>query len=150
MRKLAKLSILCVGLLVLHGSVLATLGENEASIVTDQKLVKASRRAVDVQQYSLNEIQLESGTFVREYISAKGIVFAVAWQGPFLPDLRQLLGKYFATYTSAAQGKPAGRGPIQIDSPELVVQSRGRMRAFSGRAYIPQELPENFSIDTIQ
>jgi hypothetical protein len=150
MRKLTKASVLCAGLLVLHGSVWAALGENEASIASEQKLTKASQRVVDSRQYSLHEIQLDSGTLVREYVSPKGIVFAVAWQGPFLPDLRQLLGKYFAAYTDAARNNPAGRGPLQIDGPELVVQSGGRLRAFSGRAYLPREIPENFSSDMIQ
>jgi hypothetical protein len=143
MRKLTKASILCVGLLVMHGSVLAALGEYEVSI-------SASQSIVDSPQYSLHETRLDSGTLVREYVSAKGIVFAVTWQGPFLPDLRRLLGRHFGTYADAARNNPAGLGPLQIDSPELAVQSGGHMRAFSGRAYLPQEIPENFSTDLIQ
>jgi hypothetical protein len=150
MRKLAKASALCVCLLGLHASASAALGESEASIAADKKLFSASQRAADLPQYSLRETRLDSGTLVREYVSAKGIVFAVAWQGPFLPDLRQLLGKYFGAYTDAARSNPARRGPLRIDGPELVVQSAGRMRAFSGRAYLPREIPENFSTDMIQ
>jgi hypothetical protein len=147
MRKLVKAGALCAGLFVAHGSVLAALGEAPAA--PDQQSTNASRRVVDAEQYSLHETRLDSGTLVREYVSAQGTVFAVAWQGPFLPDLRQLLGKYFTAYTDAAQ--TAGeRGLLRIGSPELVVQAGGRMRAFSGRAYLPQELPENLSIDTIQ
>jgi hypothetical protein len=131
---------------MVHGPTRAALGEAPTA---DRQPIKTSRHVADEWQYVLREIQLESGTLVREYVSVKGTVFAVTWQGPFLPDLRQLLGRHFTAYTDAAQ-KAGGRGPLYIDSPELVVQSGGRMRAFSGRAYLPQEIPENFSLDHIQ
>ena len=54
-----------------------------------------------------------SGTTVREYVSSNGTVFAVAWQGPWLPDLRQMLGPYFDDYQRALQsttGKRRARG----------------------------------------
>ncbi|MDR3299384.1 MAG: DUF2844 domain-containing protein [Candidatus Accumulibacter sp.] len=150
MRKLVSAGTLCVGLLVLHGHALAALGENAASNPPEQQPAKVSQRVVDTPQYAVDETQLDSGTRVREFVSANGTVFAVAWQGPFLPDLRQLLGRYFTAYTDAARNRSFGSGPLHIDSPELVVRSGGHMRAFSGRAYLPPELPENFSIDAIQ
>ncbi|MDR1709855.1 MAG: DUF2844 domain-containing protein, partial [Candidatus Accumulibacter sp.] len=119
MRNPIKAGILCAALLSFYASAWAALGEGEASVAVDQEAMNASRRVSDAPQYALHEIQLNSGTLVREYVSAKGIVFAVAWQGPFLPDLKQLLGQYFDAYTEAARNAPAGRGPIRIDGPEL-------------------------------
>lgn len=146
MRKLIKAGVLCVGLLILHGPAAAALGETGAPAASAQ--TETSRQAAGAAHYSVHETRLDSGTLVREYVSAGGTVFAVAWQGPSLPDLRHLLGKYFADYTEAA--KVSGRGPLRINNPELVVRSGGRLRAFSGQAYLPRELPENFSIGVIQ
>jgi hypothetical protein len=93
--------------------------------------------------YTVHEIQAATGTVVREYVSG-GKVFAVAWQGPWPPDMRQLLGSYFDQYTQAAQSPSSfrgGRGPRMIQQPGLVVQIGGHARSFAGRAYIPEMLP---------
>jgi len=137
-------------LLVLSGPAIAELGGSEASIASGQAQMKASRRVVSAPQYTMHEIQADSGTLVREYVSAQGQVFAVAWQGPLLPDLQQLLGSYFADYKAAARSKRARRGSVLVRQPGLVVQSGGHMRAFSGRAYIPQLLPAGVVVDDIQ
>lgn len=137
-------------LLVLSGPAAAALGGSEASIAADQAHMKATRRIVAAPQYTVHEIQAASGILVREYVSAQGQVFAVAWQGPLMPDLQQFLGSYFADYQAAARSKRAGRGPLQVRQPGLVVQSGGHMRAFSGRAYIPQLLPADMAVDEIR
>ena len=142
-------SILIV-LLILPGSAMAALGGSEASIITDQVNMKATHRTVSAPQYTVHEMQTSSGTLIREYISAQGQVFAVAWQGPFMPDLQQILGNYFSDYIAAASGKRARHGPVLVKQPGLVVQSGGHMRAFSGRAYIPQQIPANVAIDEIK
>jgi hypothetical protein len=103
--------------------------------------------------HTVHEIRVPGGTRVREYVSAGGTVFGIAWQGPFRPDLQQLLGPYFDEFQRAAQiakNKRAGRGPLLIDSPELVVHMGGHPRAFVGRAYVPSLLPADFSADEIQ
>lgn len=137
-------------LLALSGPAVAALGGSEASIEADQAHMKATRRIVSASQYTVHEIQTTSGTVIREYVSAQGQVFAVAWQGPFMPDLQQILGSYFAEYEAAARSKRAGRGPVLVQQPGLVVHSGGRMRAFFGRAYIPQLLPAGVILDEIQ
>ena len=59
--------------------------------------------------YNVHEMQSAAGTVVREYISSAGEsagkVFAVTWQGPWPPDMRQLLGSYFEQYMQAAKCK---------------------------------------------
>ena len=67
-------------------------------------------------------------------------MFAITWQGPRIPDLRQLLGSYFDEYARAVQSR-RGHGPLLIEVPGLVVQSAGHQRSFAGRAYLPQEVP---------
>jgi hypothetical protein len=130
--------------------VLAALGSSEGSIQLDQSQMQASRRILTATRYTLHEIQLPSGTTVREYVSAGGTVFGVAWQGPFMPDLRQLLGSYFPQYVDAASLKQGQRGPMTVIQPGLVVRSGGHMRAFSGQAYLPALLPQGVSVEEIR
>jgi hypothetical protein len=62
--------------------------------------VRASTRAAT---HTMHELQAPTGTKVREYLGNDGKVFAVSWQGPFRPNLRQLLGAYYDTYMKAAR-----------------------------------------------
>ena len=81
-------------------------------------------------------------------VKESGKVFAVSWQGPWLPNLQQLLGPYFADYTSV-QNQRHSRGPLLIHQSNLVVQSSGHMRSFVGRAYVPDMLPQGVRVEDI-
>lgn len=102
--------------------------------------------------YSTHVTQLESGTVVREFSNSNGVVFAVFWQGPVLPDLTQLLGRYFKTFKSATeQARASGRrgGSMGLARDDLVVSSNGRMRDFFGYAYAPALVPAGVSIQDV-
>ena len=96
--------------------------------------------------YRVHEIQLPSGTLVREFAGLDGTVFAVAGNGPTVPNLRQTLGRYFDDYLTAAQSNRMGHHQLQINQSDLVVHASGHMRAFSGVAYLPPALPSGVSI----
>jgi hypothetical protein len=128
----------------------ATLGAIEASVLGDQTQINATLRTVYSQKYTMHELQVPSGATVREYVGPTGVVFAVAWQGPTMPDLRQLLGPQFDQYVAAMAARRNMRGPVSIQLPGLVVQSSGRMRAFTGKAYVPEGLPQGVSADDVQ
>jgi hypothetical protein len=99
--------------------------------------------------FTVQEHSLPSGTVVRQYV-ANGTVFAVSWQGPSMPDLRRLLGdSYFTQYRQAAPASRSGRGHLHVQDPGLVVQSSGHMRAFSGKAYVPQLLPRGVDLEQL-
>lgn len=102
--------------------------------------------------YTVNETMLDSGTVVREYVgSGDGNVFAVSWNGPFIPDLRTLLGSHFATLTSAAAARPkAGHSQLSVKDGDVVIVSGGHMRAYAGRAWIVSALPAGVSADEIE
>lgn len=101
--------------------------------------------------YNLHEIQTSAGTAVREYVSPSGSVFAVAWNGPWQPDLKQLLGSHFAEYQQALQSSTRqSRGPISVHLPNLVVELSGHMRSFSGRAYLVDQVPAGVSMESIR
>ena len=143
----------CVGALMvalLPRLACAALGEPESSISGDVQHLKGSIKSTVRTNYRVHEIQLPSGTVLREFAAAGGNVFAVTWSGPAIPDLRQALGRYFDVYVTAAQAKQGGRRHLQIKQSEFVMESSGHMRAFSGRAYLPQALPPGISADEIR
>ncbi len=129
-----------------HGA----LGAPYASVGADQAKMKASVEVTPAAAYQIHTLTLPSGTVVREYVSAAGDVFAVAWSGPFMPDLRQTLGGYFSDYVTAAQSKFGGHNHLSVSTPTLVIQSSGHMRAFSGRAYLVQAVPAGVSPDELR
>ncbi len=125
----------------------ATLGESEITVQTDVARAHASITSLqDRVSFHVHEIALPSGTVMREFVAANGKVFAVAWQGPRRPDLRQALGQYFDTYVSAPRSKFADRRHVQIQQGDLVVEAGGHMRALSGRAYLRSAIPSGVDL----
>ena len=141
-------------ILTLPSSASAALGGTVASIDADRVHVQGSlTRMVRSNAYALHEIRSASGAMIREYVDVSGTVFAVAWEGPWPPDLRQVLGDHFDHYQSAMlarQRARKGRGSILIDEPGLVVQMSGHPRAFSGRAYLPALLPPGIQLEAVR
>lgn len=134
--------------------VFAALGDASPSIEADRAQLKASLKIIESDAYAVHEMRSPTGTVVREYVSrTDGRVFGVAWQGPFIPDLRQLLGSYFHRYSQAAkvhrESQPARR-PLNIREPRFVVQTAGHMGAFAGRAYDPGLLPAGVGANDIR
>jgi hypothetical protein len=148
----SRLWALGIALLIQSASLpaFAALGADVGSIAADGLKMKGTVRVSAASAYSVHEIETPSGTLVREYVSPAGKVFAVAWRGPTMPDLRQTLGEYFTQYSAAPRAEPASHKHFAIASPGLVMQSSGRMRAFFGRAYVPELVPQNVAITDIQ
>ena len=130
-------------------SAIAALGGDAATVMADQVHINGKLVVSRTQKYTVHEIQAPSGAVVREFASPAGTVFGVAWSGPTMPDLRQVLGPYFDQYIGAAAQRTR-RGPVLIEQPGLVVQSGGHMRAFVGKAYVPQAVPQGVAIDEIR
>ena len=141
-------------LLGLSAPASASLGGDLSSVQTDRVHMQGALiQIASGNTYTVHEMRAASGTTVREFVSQAGTVFAVAWQGPSIPDLRQVLGTYFAPYAEAAQAaqrKRAGHGPMKIEEPGLVVEQSGHPRAFTGRAYVPQFVPAGVGPDVIR
>jgi Protein of unknown function (DUF2844) len=127
----------------------ASLGGNESSVQADQAHMRASLRTTPAANFTVHEIKSAKGVVVREYASSSGSVFAVAWEGPVLPDMKQVMGQYFDQYARAAQARRR-HGPIIIHEPGLVVEMGGHQRSFSGRAYVPAMLPSGVATGAIQ
>jgi hypothetical protein len=113
--------------------------------------MKSAVRVTENAGFAVHEIATSYGTVVREFVGTDGKVFAVSWHGPVNPDLRQVLGNYYARFEQgAAAAVHTSHRQLNLSQPDLVFQNSGRMRAFAGRAWVPAMLPANFSTDAIQ
>lgn len=130
----------------------AALGGDATSIETDRAQMNGKLQVRPANAFTVHEIAGANRALVREYISPAGVVFGVGWQGQFMPDMQQLLGAYFDQYSQAVKDQKAsyvGRRPLNIQLPGLVVQMSGHMRAFSGRAYIPEQVPQGVKVEDL-
>jgi len=134
-------------------AVQASLGGEHASIDSDRGSMHAkhARLLPALGNYEVREMTLPTGTVVREYESMEGVVFAVAWSGPFMPDLRQLMGPHFDTMLARQAGKVhTGSRVVSQHEADLVVESGGHPRSFFGRAYLPGKVPPGVSAKDIR
>jgi hypothetical protein len=129
----------------------ASLGGDVSSVESDRAQMNASIQVTQHGAYDVHEIQMAAGTVVDEYVSPEGKVFAIAWHGQFPPPMQQILGSYFQQYTAALQAQPKvyGHRPLNIQQEGLVVQTGGHMRAYFGRAYVPDLLPQGVALSQI-
>jgi hypothetical protein len=132
---------------------MAALGGDLNSVQDDAAHMKATVKIQQKQAYAIHEMADKNKTVVREYVSPDGRVFAVAWQGLFMPNLNQILGSYLQQYSAAVEQEHAqapGRHPLMIHQPGLVVESSGRIRAYYGRAYVPDMLPQGVQPEEVR
>ena len=140
---------ICVS--VAASSAFAALGGDVASVQSDQAHISASLRVSQTNGYAVHELHSPTGSVVREFVSSSGKVFAIAWQAPSPPDLRQLLGPYFDEFQKAAAlSRKPGRAPLVVEHSGLVVQLGGHMRSFTGQAYLPDQLPSGVQTGEIR
>ncbi len=144
-----RLALAAVTLFGISFPAFSALGGDLASVQADALALKGTSRSSAQSGSSVYEIAAASGTTVREYVSASGGVYAVSWDGPVLPDLRQVLGNYFSRYVAGSKAQGPVR-PLLIQQPDFVLESSGSMRAFFGKAYVPQLLPSGVSGDAIR
>jgi len=112
--------------------------------------MKAALKTSQTALYTVHEMQTPSGTTVREFVSPAGVVFAVTWQGPSMPDLRQALGAYFPIYQTAPPTGRFGHSHRAVERPDLVVHSGGHLRSFFGLAYVPRLVPAGVAADQLK
>jgi len=130
----------------------AELGGKAASVQADlvQTNTGVIRAATTSPNFSVQQSQTPNGITIKEFISSAGTGLAVSWSGPLKPNLQQLLGQYFDDYVNAAKTSRGGNGHLGIQRADLVVQSIGRMGAFAGIAYLPNQLPPGVSAAQLQ
>jgi len=124
----------------------AELGSNIASVLAEK--TEFNSQLTTSNQYGVTVyIQtLSSGTVIQEYVSANGVIFAMSWSGPELPNLQAILGNYFKDYLI---GIKQSRGAFSINTESIVIQSAGMMGAFQGFALLPKQAPVGFTIKNL-
>lgn len=133
---------LILGGLLLPSISRAELGGNLASILSEQKEFSSQLSNTQQGGVSVYTQTLPSGLSVQEYISGNGVVFAVTWSGPSLPNLQVLLGSYFKDYLVAIK---ESRRSIYLSTENVIIQSSGMMGAFQGFAFLPKQAPAGFT-----
>ena len=143
-------------LLVLLGALLAPpvhagLGEPVESVQRDHAALRGARLAVTpMAAYDLHETTTADGIRVRQYASHAGTVFAVAWSGPALPDLKVVLGKSYDDYVAAASGHRGSHHVLNVTTPGLVLNITQHQRGFTGAAHLPALLPAGASVQELR
>jgi len=143
---------IATALLVLLGAApaWAVLGQPASSVQSDHAYFRGMLEHMPRQGYALHQISAPDGTVIREYVSEEGTVFGVSWQGPAMPNLSQLLGAYVADFHQASQSPHGRRAPLVVRTDRVVIESGGHMRAFRGRAYVPNLVPNNLTEAVVQ
>jgi len=126
---------------------LAALGGDAASLQKEQDAFNGSFALARGSLFSVYSLMTPTGVRIREYVSVSGLVFAVAWDGPVLPDLELLLGSSYPSYLQGLRQRSRG---VHIQTSALVLESAGMMRAFVGKAFLPDAMPANLSAQDIQ
>ena len=149
---------LCISALTPVGTANAALGQAPSAprLTAPSSLpvakVLAATPKTNSELYTRHKLQLESGTVVEEFATIDGVVFAVSWRGPVLPDLSTLLGAHFDRFKQETdQARRLGKrgSPATLVSDKLIVSSAGRMRGFYGHAYVPTLIPAGLSIHDV-
>ncbi len=128
----------------------AGLGDNASSVSSDSKALGGQRRVVLNAGYTLHKITTPDGSIVKEFVSPRGIVFGVSWQGRSMPDLQQLLGSYMKAVREGQRTQVARRRAIVIQTDDFVFFSSGHLRSFQGRAYVPSLIPRNVKSEVVK
>ncbi|WP_027804170.1 DUF2844 domain-containing protein [Paraburkholderia caledonica] len=96
---------------------------------------------VSAAPYSVRQSIDANGVTIREYVLSANVVFAVTWDGPVRPNMRALLGSYFANYVASGQSGVRGSGPLIEGNDDFRIESAGRLGRFFGRAWVPRLMP---------
>ena len=148
-RRIMKPMVLLVLALAVPARAVAALGEDAGSVARDRDALKGTLAVTPAVAYEIHELKASTGV-VREYLAQSGLVFAVTWQGPRAPDLRQLLGAYFERYTAEARAHHTGHHVLSIETPDFVVSAVRFQRGFQGRAILPALTPAGVTRDEIR
>lgn len=153
--------LLMLFLSVLQGALAyAALGSSPSSF--EQNGIQMAARSImprsadSIAVYTVSQNRLASGTVVREYANLQGVVFAVSWNGPTLPDLQSLMGEQFTMLSNhsnpdaARAGTGAPQRQLALSPSDMMMVASSHQRNYVGRAWIPAALPPGFNTAVIE
>jgi hypothetical protein len=112
----------------------------------NQQRLGAARQVQKVASGERHELRLPSGVVVHEYVSPAGAVYAITWSGPRPPDLRELLGPYFAQLARRDSYPRNGHHHMTMTGSDLEIRSSGHRGSFAGRAWVPSLVPSGVDV----
>lgn len=130
----------------------AALGDHEQVINNDAIKLRSSHHLVEKSKfYSVHTMSTPIAT-IREYVDNNGNVFAVSWKGIRRPDLSVLLGQYYQDYHNIDSRRPRmiTRHPVTVQTSKILVRKAGHMRAITGIAVIPDQLPSGVKVEDLK
>ena len=126
----------------------AALGGKASTVDTDRAKFRAVLARSTDRTGAIITHQLTTGdtTVTREFTGSDGTVFAVSWNGPMRPNLRQLFGDYFPRFqaANAQTGRIHMRRALAANDPDFLVRSGGHPGAFWGYAVLTKKVPAGF------
>ena len=143
----------CIALLLSASAATAFAGLGGAPSAPGPRILSNTSAPAFTPASSYTDLKktLDSGTELHEYVNSNGTVFAVSWQGPYMPDLKEMLGTRFQDLLDHVRTQSRGaRSQVRLAREDLVIYSGGRPGAFEGRAWIPALLPAGFDTGAIQ
>jgi hypothetical protein len=152
-RRLARLvGVLLAALLLVHApAALAALGATREDLLRDAAALQTARVTITSREhYDVHEMISADGTTVRAYVEPGGRVFAVTGSGRVQPDLRVVLGPFYARYLEAARAPHPSHHVLTLTSPDLVLSVVKLPRGFAGRAHLPSLVPAGTAVETLR
>jgi hypothetical protein len=135
-------------LLLATGAAHAELGGNFASVQSEVQRLNGTLRTIAMPSYDVHEIQMNGHVIERQYMNRAGQVFGISWKSKGSSNLQPMLGAYFSQYQAL--------GPRRIDlhhaalsTPDLVVEVGSFLQTFTGRAYVPNQVPSGVAVSEI-
>lgn len=134
-----------------------TMGAGQRVSIESRKAANqaaGSSMAEAAASWSTREVTLPDGLVQREYLTANGTVFAVAWRGSHRPELSVLLGTRYATQMSRnarelrRQGMGSHGTTSQADE-TFAVHASAHQRSSTGVAWLPRMLPAGLDPNTL-
>lgn len=131
----------------------AALGEKAQTVANDAKTLRAASLAAKPATAGVNfvrhEIALPDGGKAVEFADENGVVFAVSWNSPTMPDLSTLLGAYRSSLERVQQdqlGKVRSPRLLSASEGDWTIVSTGHLRAYKGYSYLRSQLPQGFDL----
>ena len=140
-RRLRGRVLMAVAMCVLSAGARAELGGAPIPMQTDARMLQGAAVVEHGAGFDRHEVTQADGSMVREYVSPRGTVFAVAWSGRTTPDLKALLGTHYATYAAEAAKQRPSHHVLTVTTPDLVVTVVRYQHTGSGSASLPAEVP---------
>ncbi len=126
---------------VLSAGAHAELGGAPATVQSDARALSGATTVEHAASFERHQVTQADGSVVREYVSSRGTVFAVAWSGRTTPDLKTLLGAHYATYIAEVAKQRPSHHVLTVTTPDLAVTIVRYQHTGSGSASLPAEVP---------